>query len=236
MMSFLRRATFGRQAFALALVLMFSWSLAGPTQATITPVGLGAFPPDVFPGCAGCTLLASFNSGTVTSGLLTFDLNSAVYLDPSNTFGAGDLDFMYQVSNSASSSDSITRVTAINFTGFLTDVGFTTAGASLPGGLFVNGTVAPQLVDRLSAATVGFSFNAPLTLVIAPGETSTVLIIETDATQFTAGTANIIDGSVATVDAFEPASSPTPEPVSALLMGTGLLSIAVIRRLRRSPN
>jgi hypothetical protein len=42
---------------------------------------------------------------------------AAVYSDPNNTFGAGDLDFVYQVSNNAGSTDSIARLTATNFSG-----------------------------------------------------------------------------------------------------------------------
>jgi hypothetical protein len=215
----------------LSAILVFSEA----AHATVVPPGPGAFPPDIFPGCVGCTLLASIDSGPVTSnGILTFDVISAVYADPANTFGAGDLDFMYQVSNSATSTDSVGRVTVISFTGSLTDVGYTAAGASLPGGLFVNGTVAPELVDRVSAGTVGFSFNAPLTLLIGPGQTSTVLIIQTDATLFTAGKVNIIDGGAATVEGFEPvATTVVPEPTSLLLFGSGLLALSRIR-LRRS--
>src|SRR5439155_14976179 len=128
----------------------------------------------------------------------------------SNTFGAGDLDFMYQVTNIATSTDSIGRVTAINFSGFQTDVGYTSAGATLPGGLFVNGDVAPGLVDRNTASTVGFGFAVPpLFALVPPGEASTVLIIETDATQFQQGQASVIDGKATTVDAFCPAGSPT---------------------------
>jgi hypothetical protein len=41
---------------------------------------------------------------------------SAVFVDPSNVFCAGCLDFMYQIVNGDSFED-VNRVTAINFTG-----------------------------------------------------------------------------------------------------------------------
>jgi hypothetical protein len=78
------------------------------------------------------------------------------------------------------------------------------AGASLPGGLFVNGTVTPELVDRYTADNVGFGFNAPLGVTIPPGATSVVLVIHTNAANFKTGKVNIIDGGVSTVNGFMP--------------------------------
>src|SRR5215467_14640776 len=88
----------------------------------ITAANTGA-PPDTFAtpknmACPGCTVLAQNSSGLVTStnGAVAFTRTSAVYTDPGNVFGAGDLDFAYQVSNSNSSADSVGRVTGISFT------------------------------------------------------------------------------------------------------------------------
>jgi len=200
----------------------------------------GAFAPDIFnftcPGASCPTLLAvTTNPWTNSTSTMSGSYEAAVYSDPTNTFGAGDLDFVYQVSNNAGSTDSIGRLTAIDFTGFSTDVGYTSTGSTLGAG-FVDGTVAPELVDRVSPGdSVGFSFNAPLTTLIAPGQTSTVLIIETNATNFTTGDLNIIDGGVSTVAAYEPAAAlTTPEPGTLVLFGSGLLGMAgfIRRRVR----
>jgi hypothetical protein len=238
-MKVLRRVTFGQGAMYFSLALLICFALSGTAQATIIAPGPGAFPPDVFAACPGCVLQASVSSTeTSTSGALTFTLNAAVYSDPGNVFGAGDLDFVYQVMNSAVSPDSVGRVTGIDFTGFSTDVGYTPTGSSLPGGMFVDGTVTPQLVDRVHGDVVGFSFNAPLSLLIGPGDTSVVLVVQTDATNFKAGHANVIDGGVSTVAAFEPAA-PTgmvPEPATMGLFGAGMLALAGIRRSRRALN
>ncbi|HEY3937120.1 MAG TPA: PEP-CTERM sorting domain-containing protein [Bryobacteraceae bacterium] len=211
----------------------------GAVQATILTPGPGASPPDIFtftcPG-ASCPTLLAFTTSTWTNSTSTMSgtYEAAVYSDPNNTFGAGNLDFVYQVSNDAGSTDSIGRVSAINFTGWSTDVGYTSTGSALGSG-FVDGTIAPELVDRVSPGdSIGFSFNAPLTTLIAPGQTSTMLIIETNATTYKPGDLNIIDGGVSTVATYEPGSAPTtPEPASMLLMGGGLLLMARIRRVKR---
>jgi hypothetical protein len=210
---------------AIAMLLSISSAFASLLPPSTT------LPPDVFVAIPGGTLLAFSNSGSVTAtnGKITFDVVTAVYADPLNVFGAGGLDFVYQVQNSAASPDAIGRLTAIDFTGFSTDVGFTPSGSALPGGLFVDGTlgVYPELVDRsLSGGTIGFTFNAPIPLSILPGQTSAALIIETNATSFAPGSFNIIDGGVSTVHAFQPSVPSVPDgDNTAILLGIGLIGL-----------
>jgi hypothetical protein len=160
---------------------------------------------------------------------------AAVFSDPTNTFGAGDLDFVYQVSNSAGSTDSIGRLTASSFLGYSTDVGYTSTGSALDSS-FVDGSVAPELVDRVSpGGVIGFGYNAPLFDSVSPGETSNVIVIETDATNFQAGSLNIIDGGVTTVAAYEPTGPPSvPEPNFLLLLCMGLLALAGFRQFAKA--
>jgi len=214
------------------LFLSATWLSLSSASGSLLAPGT-SLPPDIFTPIVGGTLEASLNSGLVTStnGKLTFDVVTAVYSDPSNVFGAGDLDFVYQVQSSASSVDGISRLTAIDFTGFQTDVGYTIAGSALPGGVFVDGNAfPPQTVDRsLGGGTIGFNFPIPSS--INPRQTSFALIIETNATTFTTGAFNVIDGGVSTVAAFEPTAPAVPDTgATAILLSLGVIGLCAAYR------
>jgi hypothetical protein len=203
---------------AICLTLVTGLLLALVTVPTafgsvILPGNNGAAP-DVFGTCLpSCSVLASNTaSGVVANSHLTFTLFTAVLTgDTTNPF-VGGLDFVYQVTNTACTTppcDTIGRVTATDFT-------------------FAGGTVAPALVDRVTADVVGFGF---ITTRIASGAESYALVVKTDATAYTAGIANIIDGGVKSLPAYAPA---VPEPSLGWLLGGAMLAMAGFRRFRRS--
>jgi hypothetical protein len=171
------------------------------------------------------SLVAPYSFVT-TAGTTSGSLVSAVYRNSSGT-----LDFYYQVNNAANSATAIARETDDAFNGFLTFLGFRVDGSTLAGALFVDGTVAPVTGDRNggTGTTVGFSFNPPDGAKILPGLHSNVLVISTNAVNFQAGNASVIDGGTQTVASFQP-SAATPEPASFALLGLGLLAVGGIGR------
>src|SRR5207249_3312171 len=93
----------------------------------------------------------------------------------------------------------------------------------------------PVSADRTVVGNVvGFSYNPPVSANIQPGQTSYVLVIGTDATNFGPGNASVIDGGVTTVASFAPVgpAAAVPEPASLLLFGGGLVTLAGLRRFQ----
>ena len=225
-----------RHSMILAIVLSLGW-FATPSQATLagttplTPGGL-TFPTDAS-GNPPDTLVAdqvkSFSIFVTGTGTMSGTIESAVYRE-----AGGTLDFYYQLTNTSPDGDVFNRNTDSNFTGFATDVGFRTDGATLTGTTFTSSTFFPVTADRsVSGGVVGFTFNAlgfP-NEDIPVGASSAVLVISTDAHFYTLGAASAIDSGTGTVQAFEPTN--VPEPMSFMLLGSGLLCLGLLRRKDR---
>src|ERR1700693_303273 len=94
-------------SLALLTFVVFS----GPAKATPLPPGtVVPIAPDDFSltDFSGATLLGSVMTPFVTTlGTTSGTIQAAVFSDPTNVFGAGDLTFVYQIHNNAGSADSL---------------------------------------------------------------------------------------------------------------------------------
>jgi hypothetical protein len=213
------------------LAAVFSVALAHATILPVTgspPVAGSAFGTPVTGPFLADTGVQDF-TGTNSLGEATIvgEYQATVYADPDNGFCSGCLDFFVTVVSDSTSTDAIERITLASFSGFETNVGYSTGPGSVPTG------VAPSTVDRSSnGGVIGFNFSEPDG--VAPGGSTQVLEIETNAKTFMQGTLQIIDSSVASVPAFDPCPVPEASSISLTLLGGAMLGIGCIGRRRRS--
>jgi MYXO-CTERM domain-containing protein len=203
-------------------------------QATILPpTGSGPVPASAFSTPVNGPLLADTGlqnfKATNSLGQTTIsgEYRATVYADPNNTFCAGCLDFFVAVASNSSSTDAIERITEAAFGVVRTDVGYSVGPGSNPGG------INPATVDRSSnGSVIGFNFTQPTG--VPAGASTQVLEIETNAKMFVAGTVQIIDSSVASVQAFAPGCVPEASSISMTLLGGAGLGLGFLLRRRRS--
>jgi hypothetical protein len=223
---------------ALAAAMFVCW---GSAQGAPIAIG-GAFLTPAETDPTGGVLVASTVAPFVTPpgvGQFSGVLSTWVYQDdPSNPFaGIGDSDpthhgltFVFQLHNDATSTTSLERMTSVDFTPFQTDVSYQAPAAGLP----------PTSVDRSSGpSTIGWTFQgAPLGLGrIAPGLTTALMVVQTNAPGYVDVLANVIDGSVVQMPTFGPSATPiggTPEPSSLTLLLLGACGLVRQRKNRSS--
>ena len=151
-----------------------------PSAESALPAGSYVFSPTTV-SISGVNALGE----TRFTGTLTF----AVYRESATGF----LDFLYQYHNNTSSRDPVEHLTMTDFATVTTDV---THLLTTPTG-FASGTVVPTIATRSPGLGSVVSFDFPTPSSIGPGQTTEVLAIHTNATQFDLGTTNLIDGAVA---------------------------------------
>ena len=205
----------------LAASATFAILAAAPAAQAIVLAPGDSGSPDLLNLGAGSTQVANTGVLSFSNSAFSGTIDESVFEDTANTFGSGDLTWIIQVTNDASSSDAIARVTAGNFATFLTDVGD-------------NGDAnAPSLVDRDTPGhTIGFSF-ASLGGLLA-GETSDLLTIDTNAVRFTTGTLAVIDSQTSDLNGFAPSAVPEPSTWAMMMLGFAGLGFAGYRKSRKS--
>lgn len=206
----------------LAVFATFCSIVAAQAIATLGP-GDFAFPPPLGVNPTG-TLLASATTPFL-SATLNGTLISRVY-SGDGTSPLSGLTFTYQIVLSPSSPNAVSQLSVSRFGSFTTDVSYFGDGAT---------NVPPSFINRSSEGggigdVMQFHFGPPgVTESLFPGDTSSLLIVQTDSLNFQATTASIIDGvAVPNIASFAPFS--VPEPSVAVLGITGLVALAVARR------
>lgn len=219
-----------RRASILLLAVTTLLTLASTGFGTALPIGgavLAAAGPDP---TVGSTVKANSGpigfaaagyTGTLTSTVLTNDAT--------NPFGLNAYTFTYLLSNSKASTHELHRLTISSFESFQTNVTYSTAF----------GALAPTIIDRNGGVgdVVGFGFPTPIPPFIVgpgpllPGQTSNLLVIYTDAQNYQATQASVINGSTTMVFSFAP-DRLIPEPSGVVLGGMAIVGLAasVLRR------
>ncbi len=207
------KTTTATQRSAMLVVLLTMALLVPLAHASILGNGNSVPPSPLFPGG---TLLVSV-SGNITTPTFTTSYTQWVYADPNNTWCAGCLDFVYQFTNNGG--DANERFSMYNFGGFLVDVGTNPFGIH-----------DPTTIDRSMLGPV-IGFNYPASDEISPGQTTPLLVIETNALHYTTGFASAQDGTAGFGFAYAP--SAVPEPSSLALLGGGLTMVGALLRKSR---
>lgn len=202
-------------AFCLAAFIPNSWATVVPPGTTSVPIATADLPAGSF-----LAMLASPVVAPTFSGIA----RTAVFQDTATGF----LSFLFQFTSSSLSAENIERISGTPFNGFITDVFQSATAGTL--GFFETGTRAASTADRgTTGDVVGFNFGVGDR--ITPGDTSFILQVRTNATNYKTGFMGIIDGSAGNALAFAP-TAPIPEPqtYAMMLAGLGLMGFMIRRR------
>lgn len=179
------------------------------------------------------TITAQDNTTTPPT-VIVADYTENVYQDPDNNLCgiAGKcLTWVLQVTNRASSTDTIARVTVSNFAGWTTETGINTNGA--PGMTDSGSNIAPDRVSRSSdGKIVRWDFGQNGGQEVGLGQTTRLLEIQTNATQTIPGTVTVQDGVAGNGPGLSPAIPETLWVPAIGLFGGAVAGGYAVRRRR----
>ena len=201
---------------AAKLFVLLAFALMLPAaQASLLTVGGISTPTSIIPGGAQ----VGFASGTIFAPTFTATFQEWVYRDPGNTLPGCSgkcLDFVYQFHNDINSKDNLERFSMSSFAGLgmagLVNVGMDKLGIHDP----ISATWSSD------AKVIAFNYT-PFGDQINRGETTQLMVIETQATQYTDGWVSAQDGTAGSAPALAPQA--VPEPTSLGLLGGGLIVV-----------
>jgi len=204
------RGAWGTASLVVACSLLFTATTHAATLNignTLYPAPAGGGPNAaniLLAGGVPVPFVSANYSGTLTTSVLTG--NAA------NPYGLNALTFTYVLTSDQTSIDMIERLTTNGWDGIQTSASYQLPTAGL----------VPSFIDRLTANVVGFGFlSAPLGPgVLPPGMSTSVLVVDTDATLFAPSFASVIDGTVTSVPSFSPV---VPEPGTLTLLAGALM-------------
>jgi hypothetical protein len=147
---------------------------------------------------------------------------------------------MYQLKNTSTFGGTfVTLGNMSSFAIYTTDVGYVTNGSALPSSPFIDGTaaVAGGVGRNVNGSTISFFFSNSSVNGIDVSDTSVVLMIVTDATQFdnngSLGVA-FVHGVPTAADFFEPIPAPLPSALPLFAGGLGAMGLFGWRRKRKA--
>jgi hypothetical protein len=206
------KTLFSKGKTAAALLMLAAVLTAVPAAAVPLTPGQSANVSGTADPFVGATLLAS-----TTSTFWALDFSGTLTQE---VYGGGSLpgvSFLYKiVADPGALNAAMERLTMSFFAGFYTDLGFVQSTGT---------SDAPATVSRqANGNSVGFTWA--VNDGIAPGTAAPYLYILTNANGFAwGGAVSLMNGFVTSVGAYKPVG--VPEPMSLLLVGSGVTAIGI---------